>query len=799
MSAASEPATGPTIGRTTAESVPYFPPRPKPAGAPNVIVILLDDVGFGQLGSFGAPIETPAMDRLAADGIRFNRFHVTALCSPSRAALLTGRNHHRVGMGFLSDIPVGFPGYSTRIPKSAATLARVLRDGGYNTFAVGKWHLTPRADRSASGPFDTWPLGMGFERYYGFLHGDANHWAPNLVADNHVIEPPRGPDDGYHLTEDLADQALRLVVDQHHATPDKPFFLYFATGAAHAPHHVAPEWADHYRGRFDAGWERGRAETFDRQVDLGVVPESTILGARPPWIDDWSALDEPERRLYARFQEVFAGFMSHTDAQIGRLLDGLEQLGILDDTIVMLMSDNGASAEGGRIGSVNEHRFAFGGVDVLADNLAAIDELGGRRAYNHYPWGWAWAGNTPFRLWKRYSWLGGTRTPLIVRGPGISADAGAVRSQFCHIIDLFPTVLDLCGIDVPAEVDGVEQLSLDGVSLRPVLEDGDAPEVRASQYFEMLGSRSIYLDGWKATTDHVSKGVSDERFLEGSRDLEEDRWSLYDLTADFSEAVDVADEHPDVLAAPRGGVVECGRGQPGPPHRGRSDRASAGDGTAVVAPAAAVGADPRVRPTGRRVRAVAGRRDACSTAHVDGGRRTGLRRAVRPRGLDERLGPRRARRPPVVPGQRGRQRHRVDAPDRLPPGEHTVGFRYHPHPDGGSATLLVDAVVVAAETLPDGMGASGAQIGGRGSPTWASTPASRSPPTTSRRSRGTASSTASSSTPAPMLPPPLPSSSPSSSAASSTPPPVARTWLPLRATFEPAKGGGVGRAVRGWR
>ncbi|HQV59094.1 MAG TPA: sulfatase-like hydrolase/transferase, partial [Ilumatobacteraceae bacterium] len=344
------------------------------------------------------------IDRLAAEGLRYNRFHVTALCSPSRASLLTGRNHHAVGMGFLVDMPTGFPGYTCRLPRTAAALPRIMTDAGYSTMAVGKWHLTPRNDRSASGPFTTWPLGVGFERFYGFLHGDANHWTPTLMSDNHAIPAPARPEDGYHLTEDLIDQSLRMIVDQHHATPDKPFMLYLAPGAMHAPHHVANEWIERYRGAFDQGWERWRDEVFARQLDNGVVPEGTTLSARPPWIDDWDALPAEQRRLFARFQEVFAGFMSHFDDQLGRLINGLEQLGVLDNTIVMLTSDNGASAEGGRIGSINEHRFGYGYPDLLADNLAAIDELGGFRSYNHYPWGWAWAGNSPFRLWKRYSW-----------------------------------------------------------------------------------------------------------------------------------------------------------------------------------------------------------------------------------------------------------------------------------------------------------------------------------------------------------------------------------------------------------
>src|SRR5580658_1801416 len=329
------------IGFTPAESTPDFPHDPKPpAGAPNVVAIVLDDTGFGHLGSFGSDIATPHLDGLATRGAPFNRFHVTSLCSPTRASFFTGRNHHAVGMGFLADIPLAFPGYTARLPKSAATLPRLLRDAGYSTLAVGKWHLTPRWQRSAAGPFDTWPLGVGFERHYGFLQGDANHWAPNLVCDNHYIEAPRRPEEGYHLSEDLADQAERMVLDQQHGAPGKPFFLYVALGAMHSPHHVAPEWVAPYRGRFDQGWDAWRKEIFDRQVALGVVPEGTVLTERPSWVAEWRDLPEEQRRMHARQQEVFAGFLTHADAQIGALLDQLEALGQLDNTIVLLFSDN---------------------------------------------------------------------------------------------------------------------------------------------------------------------------------------------------------------------------------------------------------------------------------------------------------------------------------------------------------------------------------------------------------------------------------------------------------------------------
>ncbi len=540
---------GPIIGRTYGDSTPWFEPRPRPAGRPNVITILLDDIGFGQLGPFGSDIATPTIDRLAGEGLRFNRFHVTALCSPTRASLLTGRNHHAVGMGFLSDMPTGFPGYTCRIPRTAASLPRILRDAGWSTMAVGKWHLNPRNDRSPSGPFDTWPLGMGFERYYGFLHGDANHWTPTLISDNHYIEPPARPEDGYHLTTDLVDTALRMVIDQQHGAPGKPFYLHFAPGVGHAPHQPPKDWADRYRGAFDDGWEHWRLSTFERQLAMGVVPDGTQLTPRPEWFPGWHTLSVEERRLHARFQEVFAGFVSHFDHELARLVDGLERLGILDDTVIMLMSDNGASAEGGRHGSINEHRFGYGVRDSLEENLENIDQLGGHQTYNHYPWGWAWAGNTPFRMWKRYSWLGGSRTPLIVRAPGFTSDEGSVRSQFCHVVDILPTVLDLCGVEAPDVVDGVAQQRIDGVSLASVLADGAAPEVHTTQYFEMLGSRSIYHEGFKATTDHISTGVFDEvELAEGSRDFDTDHWSLFDLRSDFSESTDISAQHPDLVA-----------------------------------------------------------------------------------------------------------------------------------------------------------------------------------------------------------------------------------------------------------
>ena len=539
------------IGTTIADSTPEFAPRPTPpAGAPNVVVIVLDDLGFGQLGCFGSDLSTPHIDDLADRGLRYHRFHVTALCSPTRAALLTGRNHHSVGMGFLTDVPIGFPGYDGRIPKSAATLPRILRDNGYATFAVGKWHLAPRWEQSAAGPFGQWPLGLGFERFYGFLGGDANQWTPELVSDNGFIDPPVRPEDGYHLTEDLVDRSRRLILDQQHARPGAPFLLYFAPGAMHAPHQAPAEWIDRYRGHFDQGWDRWRDGVFAKQVAAGIVPAATELTPRPPWVAEWDSLSHDQRRLYARQMECFAGFLSHTDDQIGRLMGTLRELDVLDNTVVVVISDNGTSAEGGPIGSHNEHRFTHDRLDDFDDSLARIDDLGGFRAYNHYAWGWAWAGNTPMRLWKRYTWLGGVRTPLIVSWPDrIGPDsAGSIRSQFCHAVDITPTLLDAIGITAPSEVDGVAQQPMAGVSLLPTFDDPDLADPRSTQYFEMLGSRAIFHDGWKATTDHIGNQLSIERELvEGSHDFDDDHWALFDLRSDFSESTDVSAEHPDVV------------------------------------------------------------------------------------------------------------------------------------------------------------------------------------------------------------------------------------------------------------
>jgi len=406
------------IGRTAEESSPAWPaPVRAPKGSPNVLFIVLDDTGFGHLGCYGSPIETPALDGIAARGLRYNSMHTTALCSPSRSCIVTGRNHHSNGMACITELASGYPGYDGIMPFENGMLSEVLVDHGYSTFMVGKWHLTPSNQETAAGPYDRWPLGRGFQRYYGFLGGDTSQWHPDLVYDNHQVEPPKKPEEGYHLSEDLVDKAISFIADTRQADPDKPFYLHLCFGATHAPHHVAKEWADRYEGAFDDGWDAYREQTFARQKELGIVPADAELSRHDPDVPQWESLSDEERRLYARFMEVFAGFLSHTDHQIGRLLEFLQTQDALDDTLIMVISDNGASAEGGPTGTTNEAQFFNNAPESVAESMQRIDEIGGPKLFNHYPWGWTWAGNTPFRRWKRETYRGDSTDPFIVSWP----------------------------------------------------------------------------------------------------------------------------------------------------------------------------------------------------------------------------------------------------------------------------------------------------------------------------------------------------------------------------------------------
>jgi arylsulfatase len=549
------------IGRTLRESEPAWPPVPEAApGAPNIVLLVLDDVGFAQPSPFGGGCEMPALDGLAARGLRYTNFHATALCSPTRACLLSGRNHHSVGIGALVELSMGFPGYHGMAGPDQAFLPAILRDAGYNTFAVGKWHLTPPTEASSAGPYRAWPLGRGFERYYGFMGGDTSQWFPDLVQDNTPIPPPAVPEDGYHLNADLADHAIQMIKDAHVAAPAKPFFLYYATGAGHAPHHVEPEWAERYRGRFDHGWDAYRGEVFDRQLAAGVVPGHATLSVRDPDVPPWDDLDADSRRMFARQMEVYAGFLSQTDHHFGRVLDFIARLGELDNTIVVALSDNGASAEGGPAGTFNESLFFNFVPERLEDNLRHFDGWGGVDTFPHYSWGWTWAGTTPFRRWKRETYRGGVSEPCIVSWPAGIADRGAVRTQYAHAIDILPTLLDAAGVPLPAEVAGVAQQPFHGASFAPSFGDAQVPAARTTQYFEMHGYRALDHDGWRAVCPFGGPSLAeaaargrDFRFTELTPELlaEMDRneWELFDLAADPSETTDLAAVEPERLRA----------------------------------------------------------------------------------------------------------------------------------------------------------------------------------------------------------------------------------------------------------
>ncbi|MDL5159802.1 arylsulfatase [Actinomycetospora termitidis] len=532
------------------EQVDTFDPvRPTvaPRGAPNVVLVVLDDLGFGSSSAFGGPCRMPTADRLADGGLRYTRFHVTALCSPTRQALMTGRNHHAVGMGATTEMATSAPGYTGFRPRSAATLARTLQGNGYSTAAFGKWHQTPPSEVSPMGPFDRWPTGEGFDHFYGFMACEMNHWYPLLYDGTHPVEPAKRPEDGYHLSEDLVDRAVDWVHTQRTMTPDRPFFTYLAFGASHAPLHVTPEWRERYRGKFDDGWDRLRETTLARQKALGVVPEETELAPWPDSVPHWESLDGTRRTLGARFMETFAGFTEHADAQLGRFVQELENLGELDNTLFLyLLGDNGASGEGGIEGTHVEHRLGHGLVDDPAEMLTHLDDIGGPETYPIAPVGWALAMNTPYQWTKQVaSHFGGTRDGLVVHWPRGIADAGGLRHQFHHVIDVLPTVLDCAGITAPTSVDGVVQQPIDGTSMRYTFTDPDAPDRRRTQYFEMCGNRGIYHEGWTAVTRH---GIPWEMVPTAGRSFHDDVWELYDTTKDPSQAHDVAAEHPATLA-----------------------------------------------------------------------------------------------------------------------------------------------------------------------------------------------------------------------------------------------------------
>ncbi len=544
-------ATG-HIGTDWRDSEPWWPETPTPPeSAANVVLIVLDDVGFGQLGCYGSQISTPHIDAIASRGVRLGNFHTTALCSPTRACLLTGRNHHRSGMGRIADLAMGYPGYWGKPPKENGFLSEILRSQGYASYAIGKWHLTPDDETNMAASRDTWPLSRGFERWYGFHGGETHQFVPALYHDSHSVRPPKSIEDGYHLSADLAERAIEFLGDLRAVDADRQFFLYFGTGACHSPHHAPREWIERYKGAFDGGWDLMRETVHARQLEMGIVPPGTRLSPRPKWVPAWEDLSDKQREVAARFMECFAAYMSYTDAQIGRLIEFLERLGELENTLIVLVSDNGASAEGGQEGSINDIRMSNLDPAGIEEMYKRIDEIGGPSTHNNYPWGWTMAGNTPFKRWKREVHEGGVADPCIVSYPKrFDVSAGQIRHQYAHAIDVMPTVLELVGIDPPEIIDGIQQSHIDGVSFGYLLDSNakEEPGRRLTQHFEMFGSRAIYHDGWKAVTFHPIAPLYDDG-LDPQAPFDEDVWELYHVAEDLSETHDLAADEPERLAS----------------------------------------------------------------------------------------------------------------------------------------------------------------------------------------------------------------------------------------------------------
>ncbi|HVC68766.1 MAG TPA: arylsulfatase [Acidimicrobiales bacterium] len=693
---------GGRIGRDWRDSEPWWPPEPSPpADAPNVVLLVLDDVGFAQLGCYGSDIATPAIDRLAAGGVRLANFRTTALCSPTRACLLTGRNHHRSGMGRVADLASGFPGYWGKPPRENGYLSEILRSHGYATYAVGKWHLSPEDETHMAASRATWPLGRGFDRWYGFHGGETHQFVPALFHDNHSVRPARSMEDGYHLSADLADRAIEFLGDLRAVDADQPFFLYFCTGACHSPHQAPRSWIDRYRGRFDDGWDAWRDATYARQLALGVIPPGTGLSPRPPWVPAWDDLGEIQRTVASRFMECFAGFLSYTDAQIGRLVSFLEDTGELDNTIIVLVSDNGASAEGGPEGSINDIRMTNLDPANLSEMHDRLDEIGGPLTHNNYPWGWTMAGNTPFKRWKREVHQGGVADPCIISWPArLSDSAGGIRHQFVHAIDVLPTVLELVGVGAPDDIDYVPQTSIDGVGFGYLLaSDGaSATERHQTQHFEMFGSRAIYHQGWKAVTFHAVGPLYGDG-LDPHAPFDDDVWELYHVAVDLSETRDLAAEHPDRVSemvalwwreAERNQVLPLDNRvlwtlvHPKPDRRRERTSFRYFPGGAQVPEPVAV--NVRNRSHAMTVEVDLPDDDVASGVLLALGSALG--------GWSFHL---LDGRPRYVHNLYGKERLVLEAPDAVAPGPHTLAFTFEKDGGrGGAATLLVDGDVVAA-------------------------------------------------------------------------------------------------------
>jgi arylsulfatase len=532
------------IDKSYAKSEEWWPSSPKPpAGTPDVIIFLLDDTGFGHLGSFGGLIETPVIDGLAENGLRYNNFHTTALCSPSRASIMAGRNHHRIGLGSHSLTAMGFPGYNAFPPESGKSVAKHLQKAGFVNYAIGKWDHTPLYEVSESGPFDRWPSGEGFDHYYGYMAADADNYRSLVWRDHYPTEDWEGKP-GYHYSEAMADEAIRNITSHVSVSPDKPFMMFWAPVAMHSPHQAPPEYIERYKGMFDMGWDKAREMIHKKQLEMGVIPKGTKLTERTATIPAWDSLNDEERKLYARQMEVFAAMLTHVDEQIGRVIETLEQTGQLDNTLIFVTSDNGSSGEGGLAGTFNETYVLNGLQTPFEANMEHYEGWGGPDTYAHFHAGWALAGNTPFQYFKQIVHRGGIQDALVVHWPAGIKAKGEVRDQYHHIIDIAPTILDVTGVEFLAEVDGVAQMPFDGVSMRYSFDDAKAPTNHPEQYYELFGNRAIYQDGWKAATVHANRMPWEINLV---APFEGDVWELYHIDEDFSESVNLADKHPDKL------------------------------------------------------------------------------------------------------------------------------------------------------------------------------------------------------------------------------------------------------------
>ncbi|WP_171668905.1 arylsulfatase [Ruegeria sp. HKCCD4884] len=528
-----------------------FTPKAAPEGSPNILFVLYDDTGLGAWSPYGGKINMPTMDDLAAQGLTYTQWHTTALCSPTRSTLLTGRNHHLNGMAAITETADGFPGASGRLPPQVTTVAEVLQANGYSTFWIGKNHNVPEQDVASGASRTEWPLNQGFDRFYGFLGGETNQWYPDLVEDNRFIEQPYSPEDGYHLSKDLADQAIQMLRDQKATNPSKPWYMWFNPGANHAPHHAGAEWADKYKGVFDEGYDVYREEITQAMIEKGIVPEGTVnteLNFLPDGIANpadavrpWDSLNDDEKKLFTRMAEVYAGFSEYTDSQVGRIVDHLKETGQYENTLIIYAADNGASGEGSPNGSVNENKFFNGFPDELEENMKYLDTLGGPDTYNHYPTGWAAAFSAPFKMFKRYSnYAGGTNDPLVMSWPAGIKDGGEIRHQYHHSVDIVPTILEITGLEMPAEANGVEQYPLSGVSMAYTFDaEPNDPTQKEVQYYTMLGTRGIWKDGWKAVAVHAP--------LTGTSNFDQDKWELYHVDVDRSESNNLAEQEPEKL------------------------------------------------------------------------------------------------------------------------------------------------------------------------------------------------------------------------------------------------------------